>query len=342
MTRRNLLSAMLAPAALGEVRAAALPPLPESIAGQFAGVHAGRLIVAGGTSWSKPKWDGGEKRWTPAIYSLGSGETEWRKCGEQAEPLAYGGAASTSAGVVCIGGQGPAAASALAHLLLWDGSKVKQYRLADLPEPRMMLAASLSGGSVLAVGGQSAPDALDASSAVWRLDALDGNWNRACWRKAPPIPGPGRILPAMAACHRGFYVASGASLLADPPGRTRRQYLRDAFRFHGGSGWTALPALPAAVVAAPACCDASGRFLVIGGDDGALAGQVPEPGPRHPGFRRAILRLEAGVWREAGSVPVGLVTTAAVRWRDSIVIPGGEDRPGSRAARVFSIQGLTE
>jgi len=48
MTRRNLLSAMLAPAALREVRVAALPPLPESIAGQFAGVHAGRLIVAGG------------------------------------------------------------------------------------------------------------------------------------------------------------------------------------------------------------------------------------------------------------------------------------------------------
>lgn len=324
MTRRSILAAPLAAAT--RIRATDLPPLPEAIAGQFVGAHAGRLIVAGGTLWSRPKWEGGEKRWMPAIYTLGPGETAWRESGEQPEPLAYGGAVSTSAGMVCIGGQGPASVSASVRLLFWDGSGVKQRRLADLPEPRMLLGAALSGNEIFAVGGQPSPD-LPASNVVWILENIDGKW-----REIAPLLGPGRILPAVAGCRRGIFVASGAALIE----KLKRKYLVDAYRY--GDGWSALPVLPAPVVAAPACCDARGRFLIFGGDDGSLADR--EPGPGHPGFRRAILRLENGTWREIAALPQVLVTSGIAAWRDSMVIPGGEDRPGSRSARVVSIQGL--
>ena len=340
MTRRNLLAAAALTAMGKEVHVTDLPQLPQPIAGHFVGVHAGRLVVAGGTCWSKPKWEGGEKRWTPAIYTLGPSETGWRKSGEQTEPLAYGGAVSTSAGVVCIAGQGPAAASASVHLLFWDGSRVKQRRLADLPEPRMVLGAALSGNSIFAVGGQLSPQATAAAVTIWELEAPDGEWHRARWRAAPPIPGAGRILPAVAPCKGGFCVASGASLLEGPSGGSQREYLLDGFRCKRGTGWSPLPSLPAPVVAAPACSDASGRFLVFGGDDGVLASKGPELGPRHPGFRRAVLRLEDGHWREIASLPESLVTTGIAQWRGSLVIPGGEDRPGSRSARVLLIQGV--
>lgn len=340
MTRRNLLAAAALTATGKGVRVTDLPQLPQPIAGQFVGVHAGRLIVAGGTCWSKPKWEGGEKRWTPEIYTLGPGEGEWRKGGEQTEPLAYGGAVTTSAGLVCIAGQGPVVASASVHLLFWDGSRVKQRRLADLPEPRMVLGAALSDNSIFAVGGQLSPQATAAATTVWELEAPDGDWHRARWRAAPPIPGPGRILPAVATCKGGFCLASGASLFERPSGGLERTYLLDAFRYQRGAGWSALPTLPAPVVAAPACSDASGRFLIFGGDDGVLASKASELGPRHPGFRRAILRLDEADWRETASLPESLVTTGITQWRRSLVIPGGEDRPGSRSARVLLVKGL--
>lgn len=243
------------------MRVSDLPRLPQSIAGHFVGVHADRLIVAGGTYWSRPKWEGGEKRWTPAIYTLGPSETGWRKSGEQTEPLAYGGTVSTSAGLVCIAGQGPFAASVSVQLLFWNGSRVKQRRLADLPEPRMLLGAALSGNSIFAVCGQNSPQVTVAVATVWELEAPDGDWHRARWRAAPPIPGPGRILPAVAPCEGGFCVASGASLFVRPSGGSERKYLLDAFRHQRGAGWSPLPSLPAPVIAAPACSDASSPIL---------------------------------------------------------------------------------
>jgi len=117
-----------------------LPPLPEAVAGQFVGVHAGRLIVAGGTMWSRPKWEGGEKRWTAAIHTLGPGDREWRRSGEQSEVLAYGGAVTTPEGLICIGGQSPSGASTAVTQVSWDGQRTRSLSLADLPEPRMALA----------------------------------------------------------------------------------------------------------------------------------------------------------------------------------------------------------
>lgn len=324
MTRRTLLASPLA-AVIG-LRVSELPPLPEAIAGQFAGTHGGRLIVAGGTLWTRPKWEGGEKRWTPAIYSLGPGESSWRKSGEQSEPLAYGGVVSIKSGVVCIGGQGPSSASASVRLLFWDGSAVRQRSLADLPQPRMLLGAALFSDVIYAVGGQAAPDAPGVNT-VWLLEKLEGKW-----REVASLPGPGRILPAVAGFREGFYVASGAAL----DKTLKRDYLRDAFEFRGS--WRPLPPLPTAVVAATACCDDMQRFLIFGGDDGSLAGR--ELGASHPGFRRAILRFEKGDWREIATFPQALVTSSVARWGTSLVIPGGEDRPGSRSSKVISIQGL--
>jgi N-acetylneuraminic acid mutarotase len=313
-------------------RSRELPPLPEAIAGQFVGVHAGRIVVAGGTIWSRPKWEGGEKRWTPAILTLGAGEAAWRSSGEQTEPLAYGGAVSTAAGVVCVGGQGPGAASSSVHLLWWDGTRIRRRALAELPEPRMLLAAALSGDAIFAVGGQISPTAATASSKVWLLDGVN---ERARWREASSLPGAGRILPAAAGGRGGVFVASGAALSAGT-----RTYLRDAFLYRPDTGWSSLPDLPAPVVGAPACCDSNGRCLIFGGDDGVHAGETPDPGPRHPGFSRTILRFDRGNWRATGRLPEGLVTSGVVAWRGSLVIPGGENRPGARTTRVLSVQNL--
>jgi N-acetylneuraminic acid mutarotase len=316
-----------------------LPPLPEAVAGQFVGVHAGRLIVAGGTMWSRPKWEGGEKRWTAAIHTLGPGDWEWRRSGEQSEVLAYGGAVTTPEGLICIGGQSPSGASTAVTQVSWDGQRTRSLSLADLPEPRMALAGAGCGHSIFAMGGQSSPTAGSASQKVWLLEAVRGNWQKARWKEAPHIPGPGRILPAAAGGRNAFYLASGAALSETASGAVFRTYLRDAFVYRPGSGWEALPDLPAPVVAAPAICDKSGRLVIFGGDDGTLAGKTPELGARHPGFSRTILRQRDSAWFGSGMLPESLVTSGAALWNGAVVIPGGENIPGTRTARVLSIQG---
>jgi N-acetylneuraminic acid mutarotase len=309
-----------------------LPPYPVPVAGQFVGIHRDRLIVAGGTIWTKPKWEGGEKRWTTAIHTFGPGDTQWQLSGEQPEPVAYGAAVSTPAGLVCIGGQSPNSSSAAVHLLHWDGARLRQSQLPDLPEPAMLLGGAALNRTLFAIAGQNSPTATAAISKVWKLDP-----GIRTWHPAAPIPGPPRILPVVAASKTEIYVASGASLAPDADSKPRRTYLRDAFRYHPASGWSALPPLPAPVLAAPSYCDRAGRFVILGGDAGTHAGEIPDPGPNHPGFSRTILQWKANHWNPAGTLPEGLVTTGAAIWRGNVVVPAGENRPGTRTTRVLTL-----
>jgi hypothetical protein len=89
--------------------------------------------------------------------------------------------------------------------------------------------------------------------------------------------------------------------------------------------WKRLPDLPAAVVAAPTLCDAEGRVLIFGGDDGKLASQIPTLRDNHPGFSRTLLTYDAlpNKWIPAGELPLSLVTTAVALWHGNYVIAGG-------------------
>jgi hypothetical protein len=116
--------------------------------------------------------------------------------------------------------------------------------------------------------------------------------------------------------------------------------LNDAWRFRPEQGWEPLPALPAPVAAASAVCGRDGKPLLLSGDDGSMAGQAPVLGARHPGFRSEMLAWDGGAWRTAGRMPAALVTTGAVRWGGGVVVPGGEDKPGSRSAQVLWIKGV--
>jgi N-acetylneuraminic acid mutarotase len=324
VTRRKAVMGLAAMAGRGE-----LPPLRLPMAGQFVGVHAGRLIVAGGTLWSKPKWEGGEKRWTPLIQTLGEGEREWRESGEQPETLSYGGSVSTPDGVLCIGGQSEKAASASVWLLSWDGQRVRSKKVSELPEPRMNASAAAIEGVLYLAGGQVSPEAQSACLTLLGY--------RQRWKEVEPWPGPARILAPMAACGGALYLASGADLYRASSGETKRRYLNDAWRFRPKQGWSPLPA---PVVAASAICGRGGRPLLLSGDDGSMVEQAAALGARHPGFRPEMLEWDGAAWRTAGRMPGALVTTWAVRWGGGVVVPGGEDKPGSRSAQVLWIKGV--
>jgi sialidase-1 len=312
-----------------------LPDLPRPLAGQSAGVSRGALIVAGGSDFPTPPWEGGRKIWLDDIYLLAPGASAWRAAGRLAQPLAYAAAASVGDRLVLAGGSDGVRHFGTVVSLEAAGESVVSRPLASLPAPLAMAGAAILGQTLYVVGGQAAPDADTASADV---RALDLSQPAGTWQTVAPLPGPGRILPVVVAQAGRLYVFSGARLRRDAQGAVTRDYLTDAWAFAPGSGWRPMTDAPHPVVAAPALARGPSHILVFGGDTGADAARVAELREKHPGFNREVLAYHTitNTWRPIGALNAGLVTTSAVALGDRIVIAGGEDRPGHRSAAVWS------
>jgi len=310
-----------------------LPDLPQAISGQFVGVGEGALIVAGGAHFPAPLFEGGEKVWVDTIFVLEPGADAWASGSSLDRPLAYGASVTADDGIICIGGCDAERCYAQVFRLRRVNAEIQRTPLPDLPRPCAMTSGAMIGDSVYVAGGQDSPAATGALSNFWRLDL---NKAELGWEELDPWPGPARILPVAAAQDGAFYLISGAELLAGPDGKVKRRYLTDAYGFRPKTGWEKVAGVPRAIVAAPAVGYGESHILVFGGDDGENADRVWELKDEHPGFSRDILAYHTitDTWSRMGTVPAGLVTTAAVQWQDGIVIPGGEDRPGHRSASV--------
>ncbi|MEX2015714.1 MAG: hypothetical protein WD873_03685, partial [Candidatus Hydrogenedentales bacterium] len=209
-----------------------LPPLPVAVAGQFAGVNNGALIVAGGASFSVPPWEGGKKEWHDAVWVLLRGDDAWRVGGILPHSLAYGASVSTPDGVIIAGGSDGARHFAHTWRLRWTGEAVAVDLLPDLPAPAAYCAGSLLNGVMYVIGGQTAPDSLSGSNAFYRLDR---GATEPRWQTLEPLPGPARILPVAAAQAGSIYVFGGANLVAGANGAAVRTYLNDGYRYTPGA-----------------------------------------------------------------------------------------------------------
>jgi N-acetylneuraminic acid mutarotase len=298
-------------------------------------VHGDQLIVAGGANFpDKKPWEGGTKVWYDDILVLDEPSGRWRKAGKLPRPLAYGVSFSTPEGLICVGGSDDQGhhESVFRISLTTDGVSFTAF--PDLPKPCANLSGALLGRTLYVVGGIDRPDAVEAMNSVWSLDldAVDRGWqpNEVC-------PGPGRMLAAVGAQEGSLFVFSGAALKAGPDGKPVREWLQDGYRFTPGQGWQQVKGPPQISIAAPNPMPVSGdgHLLLLGGDDGAQVDSAPAD---HQGFPKSILAydVKADTWTAAGTLPVGLVTTSAVLWRDLLVIPGGEIRPGTRSTQVWA------
>jgi N-acetylneuraminic acid mutarotase len=337
--KKSLLSCGVVLATWGAgVHPSELPKLPRAIAGQFVGTAGDLLVVAGGSWWTAPPSQGGRKIWADEIHILAATDGEWRAAGRLPHPCAYGGAISLKDAVVFAGGQNGDAVSSEVRALRRRGGALEVENWPDMPVPSANLAVAMAAGQIYAFGGQSSAQATSASARLWSLKAGAGKSGH--WVEHPPLPGEGRILAAAAGCRDTLYILGGAALTPSPAGGAARRYLREAWSFAPARGWERLPDLPAPSVAAPAVCGPSGEPVLLGGDDGSMAGVVLAQGEVHPGFGRSVLHYDRARrrWVESGRLPLGLVTSGAAWWNNSIVIPGGEDRPGHRSATVLRIE----
>ena len=191
------------------------------------------------------------------------------------------------------------------------------------------------------------------------------------WEELAPWPGPPRILAVAAGQSDGtadcFYLASGRNVAPGKP----TEVLTDAYAFKPRTGrWTRLGDVtpgggpPQCLMAAPAIASGANHILVFGGADGRLfleledldraiaaataagdAARAQTLGEKkvrrletYPGFGRDVLAYHTitDTWTRFGTFPAPCpVTTAAVRWGGSIVIPSGEVRPGVRTDKAW-------
>jgi N-acetylneuraminate epimerase len=319
-------------------------PDPRGFAGAFAGVQDGKLIVAGGTHFTdKMPWEGGTKVWYDTVFAF---DGEWKAAGKLPKPNGYGVSVTTGLGMLIAGG-----GHATEHFreVFW---LQKDAKLPPLPKPCAFMSGCVLDEVVYISGGIETPTATSAMNTFWSLDLKQTN---AGWQELPPCPGGGRILSCMAAAEGRVWLFSGAALKQGDDGKPERLWLKDAWSYKPAprsgerqladsdrrltsspTGWAKQSDLPRVAVAAPGPAPVvDGKILIIGGDDGALVNF--EPKSAHPGFPREVLAFEVKTqtWSKAGEVPFSLVTTNAVLWKNEIVIPGGEARPGVRSPQVW-------
>lgn len=315
----------------------ALPPLPDGdgIAGAFAGVSSGALLVAGGANFPDRKpWEGGKKVWHDTVFALEAPGSSWKAVGHLPRPLAYGVSVSINGGVLCVGGSDTERHFADTFQVHWHTGRIEVTPIASLPVPLANAAGAVVSNTVYVVGGSEAPGEQAASR---RCFTLSFDWKALQWREIEPLPGKPRILPVAATLGGAFYVMGGAAL-EPKDGKVKRIYLRDTWRFRPGIGWQRLADLPKPAVASPSPAPAIGQHLyLLGGDDGSLAGF--QPMENHPGFPKSMMRYDAmrDAWRVWDELPVSRVTVPVVEWLGRFVIPSGEVRPGVRSPEVWTL-----
>jgi N-acetylneuraminate epimerase len=321
-----------------ELQWSKLPPLPNrlGVAGAFAGVSGGVLLVGGGANFpGEMPWEGGKKVWHDTVYALGKTNGAWRVAGRLPHPLGYGVALTTQRGVLCIGGCDAERHYADVFLLVHARGNLKAEPLPSLPVPLANSAGALLGHTVYVAGGSERPG---EQSALNRCFSLELSGSNSAWREVAPCPWEARILPVGGAADGAFYLAGGAAL-RPVEGKIKRAYLRDVWRLMPKAKWERLADLPRPCVAGPTPAPVvDSSLLLIGGDDGSLVDF--QPLDQHPGFPRTIqaFSLTSGQWVCMDVLPAARAVLPVVEWKGLFVLPSGEVRPGARSPEVWAFR----
>jgi dihydrodipicolinate synthase/N-acetylneuraminate lyase len=200
--------------------------LPENLSrgGHIGGVVEGKVIIAGGNTWSKDKIT---KSWLKDAAILSN--DKWIAGPVLPNPVAYSMYASDDSGVYFAGGTD-------------DGKSTLQnaYRLNSLKEgwkplPKLPIGINSGAGAIVnskfyVAGGST------GGASTNKMFALDLKNVNSPWREVEPFPGSARMFPSLVASGKYLYLLGG---MLDGLA------LNDAYRYDPESNkWTKLADLP--------------------------------------------------------------------------------------------------
>lgn len=323
-----------------------LPTLPDKtgFGGLFAGISAGKLIVAGGANFpDRMPWDGGTKQYHRTVYILDSPSSTWREVGALPRPTAYGISIATEAGILCVGGNDLEHTFADCFLLRVEGNRLAFETIAPLPKPLTAACGVAIGRIAYICGGVGTADGL-ASDAVSSLLRLDLNDRSKGWQECESLPGPGRFHAVAAALGDSLFVISGLRRKRTNESAFELEYLEDAYRYTldqtGKGRWVRLADLPHPNAAAPSPAmplDAQRIVLFGSGADGLHLQPPPQDRPP-PSSTCLAYNTATNDWTPLGTTPAPRMTVPTVVWNGEWIVPSGEVRPGRRSPHVWAVR----
>lgn len=342
------------PGANGQLKALGL-------AGPVAGIHHNKLIIAGGANFpdSMP-WLGGKKKYHDEVYVYERKQNEFVLIQKKIKlpfAIAYAAVCSTEKGVVVAGGENVNGISNKVFLLQWDEStgNVLAKDFPDLPLALTNAAAATFNNKVYIAGGET------ASGVSNRFLMLDLNISNRSWKQLPslPIELSHTVLTVQHNSHGlGIYAAGGRKKNQDGVS----DLYSSLFEFDlEKNEWITRESLPYALSAGTGIAAGSEYIMLFGGDKGeiftktekliaAIQKESNEDKKQmmnkekillqstHPGFSSEVLlyNTKKDKWEIIGKIPFEVpVTTTAIRWNDSVIIPSGEIRAGIRTPKIL-------
>jgi len=316
-----------------------LPETPNGpgFGGAFVGTSGDLLLCGGGSNYpDKPAWEGGVKAWHDTVYSLTSTRSKkWATVGKLPRLCGYGVGVSIRQGLLMIGGADSHRHYADCYILAVEHGELKVRPFPFLPRPLAYATGALVGSKVIVAGGTERPDATAASSSAFAIDLANLN---AGWKELPLWAGSGRMLAQSAGTKDTFYLFGGVSL---SPGAksVEREYLADCHAFTLGKEWRRLSTMPRPVAGAPSPCPVfENEILILGGDDGRLAGKIDAA--KHPGYAKTVLAYDKSTdtWTEAEAGSAQVLSTGCAKWSAGYALTNGELRPFVRSAEGWLLR----
>lgn len=269
--------------------------LPRPVAGYMAAVRGRKLLIIGGSYWKNRR-----KHWTERVQSLDLPSNSWQEDIPLPFPRSDAASVVMQDDIYIFGGG--AGTEVRSDAMVLDNARWSALPSADLPEPRLYPAAIAVGEFIYLLGGMSKPgDYRTIANTFLRWQPGSRGWELL-----PPLPGPGRILAAMAELDGALYVFGGATT-----GRGDVENLRDAYRYVPLSQqWERMPDLT--VANRSWCAVGLGhRALLLAGYTHDFAREVYLYDPEH--------QLQS-----AGRLPHGLAGIKFCLIGSTIVGAGGE------------------
>ncbi len=348
------------------------------LAGPYTGVNNDVLILAGGANFpDKLPWEGGTKVYYNDIFVLqktGYKEYSWELMKEKIPfHTGYGGAVSTSAGLLCFGGNTKDKVISDSWLLRYipEQGNVAVIPGPQLPVPLTNFAYAEVDNKIYVAGGISEVEG-SSTNYFYCLDISSENPLDWKWEPLPAWDGESRAFAVGAGQSNGetncFYLFSGRKVQPDK----NPEVLYDAHVYNPTlNKWsiisegdkqdfpimagTAFPIGAATIVfASGADGEMMRKQLVIENQIAELemAGNKRENEitqmksnlldhlNNHPGFGNRLIAFNTITQKtyQVGELPgTGQVTTKAVQWQGDVIIPSGEVRPGVRTSDILKI-----
>jgi N-acetylneuraminic acid mutarotase len=242
--------------------------------------------------------------------------TAWRPVADLPTPREHLAVVTDGSYAYAVGGRELAADRNSAALERYDPATARWDALAPLPTPRGGIGAAVADGRIVVVGGEDPTQVLDGVDAY---DIASGTWSRM-----PRMTTPRHGL-AVAAVGKTVFALDGAAKpshdASTPTGEAFDVPLR---RLQPAGAWRGLRDAPVARQFAGSTV-LDGTLWVAGG---LKAGDATAE----------VWAYDAAIdqWKRGPDLPIPLHHTAAVTWRDAVVVMGGWSPANGNASAISS------